>query len=102
MSTEQPAIPSPAELVELLMGRVKDPERRALVAALGTKLTILSAQAMLTAGSDNDVAKAVQRDLQHVRSQMASLSAIEAWALRDAVTAWTTKFVHATIFAALS
>jgi hypothetical protein len=97
-----PKMPSPAELVEILQARIKDPERRALVATLGTKLAVLTAQSVLVAGSETDVAKQVQRDLQHVRSQMASLTAIETFALRDAVTSWLNRFVEAAILTALS
>lgn len=98
----EPKMPSPAELVEILQARIKDPERRALVATLGTKLAVLTAQSVLVAGSETDVAKQVQRDLQHVRSQMASLTAIETFALRDAVTSWLNRFVEAAILTALS
>jgi hypothetical protein len=94
--------PTPAQLVELLQLRISNPERRAVVAALGAKLAILTASSVLTAGADTPQAERVRQDLQHIKSQLASLSALEAFALRDAVQTWLERFLAATIAAALS
>lgn len=98
MSRQPPTVPTPAELIETLQNRIADPARKAQVAALGAQLTVLTMQHMLTGGKD----ERIERDLAHIKSQLASLSATETFVIREVTTAWLTRFVNAVIVAALS
>lgn len=98
MSKPLPAIPPPSELIETLQNRISDPQRKAQVASLGAQLTVLTLQNVLTGGKD----ERVERDLAHIKSQLASLSATESFVVREVTLAWLKRAVDAVIVAALS
>ena len=68
------------EMLNELRGKVLSPERKEVVVALATDLAQLTSRSI--AGED------VEKELQHVRSQGAMLSASEAGLVRNTLLDW--------------
>lgn len=73
--------------------RVADPTRQAIAAGIAIDLAQLTARAL--AGED------VEGELRHLRAQAASLAAVEAQAVHDAMLAWVGRVVGAVVRAVL-
>lgn len=82
------------QMLAELKGRVLSPERKEVVAQIATDLIQLNTRAL--AGED------VSAELQHVKSQSASLAASEVELVRNSVLGWVSLITGAIVRGAIA
>lgn len=88
-------LPTAQDLLDQVTARVTDPERKAIAVALAVDLAALGSRAM--AGE-----MGLEREFLHNRAQVASLTATEVGAVREAWLDWSSRLIQSLAVAALT